>query len=65
MLVKSFDGDACAGEDYVALDKRITFRGEASQTVEVQICDDDDPEPDEDFFVQLYDPNLRNENGEP
>lgn len=26
---------------------------------------DDEPEPDEDFFVQLYDPNLRDENGEP
>jgi hypothetical protein len=65
LLVKSFDGDAVAGEDYVAFDKKIVFRGEESQTIEIQICDDDDPEPDEDFFVQLYDPNLKNGNGGP
>jgi hypothetical protein len=35
LLVKSFDGDACAGEDYIAFDKKITFRGEQSQTIEV------------------------------
>jgi hypothetical protein len=34
----------------------LEFRdGQKSQNVEVEIMDDDDWEPDEDFFVQLFD----------
>lgn len=56
--VATIDGDAKAGEDYVAYDGVVEFAtGEYSKFVEVGIKDDDNWEPDEDFFVQLYHPN--------
>lgn len=33
------------------------MKGEKEKTIKIGIMDDDDWEPDEDFFVQLYDPN--------
>jgi hypothetical protein len=65
VLVKTYDGDAVGGDDYVPFNEVISFRGEKSRLIMIQIMNDDEPEPDEDFFVQLYDPNLRNEYGEP
>lgn len=50
------DAEAKAGEDFIAVDRVITFRnGQEQQQVDVEIKDDDDWEPDEDFFVQLCD----------
>lgn len=58
----TIDGDAKAGEDYGAFDGVIQFaKGESTKTIDVQINDDDNWEPDEDFFVQLYDPNSNQE----
>ena len=34
-------------------------KGQGVKTIEVEILDDDEWEPDEDFFVQLYDPDTK------
>jgi hypothetical protein len=54
-LVKTVDDQAKAGEDYQELVQTINFKdNEAFQVVEVFINDDENWEPDEDFWVQLY-----------
>jgi solute carrier family 8 (sodium/calcium exchanger) len=51
------DAEAVAGDDYVALDRVIEFKkGQKSEIINVQIIDDEEWEPDEDFFIKLYDP---------
>mmetsp|Transcript_15526 Transcript_15526/g.20991 ORF Transcript_15526/g.20991 Transcript_15526/m.20991 type:complete len:257 (-) Transcript_15526:801-1571(-) len=58
--IRTIDGDATKGEDYVAIDEIITFKkGQSSIEVPVTIIDDDGWEPDEDFFVELYDPEYK------
>lgn len=58
----TIDGDAKANDDYVPFDDVIHFaNGESTKTFDVGIKDDDNWEPDEDFFVQLYDPNTNEE----
>jgi solute carrier family 8 (sodium/calcium exchanger) len=60
--VTTIDDAAIAGDDYEKVDKRIDFKpGQASDYIEVIINDDDNWEPDEDFYVQLYDPNTMQE----
>ena len=55
LLVKTVDDQAKAGEDYQELVQTLEFKeGEAFQVVEVFINDDENWEPDEDFWVQLY-----------
>jgi solute carrier family 8 (sodium/calcium exchanger) len=55
--VVTIDAEAIAGDDYDKVDKCIEFSpGEKFQYVEVLIHDDENWEPDEDFFVQLYNP---------
>jgi len=50
------DAEAKAGEDYEKVDTILNFNhGEKQKFVEVVIKDDDDWEPDEDFYMQLYD----------
>lgn len=54
--VKTVDAEAKAGEDFDALDTVLNFSsGEDVKYVKVIIHDDDSWEPDEDFFVQLFD----------
>jgi len=54
--VCTIDAEAKAGEDYEKLDTIVEFtKGQKDKFVEVVIKDDDSWEPDEDFFVQLYD----------
>lgn len=48
-------GNAKAGHDYDLYDQPVAFDGEASKKVEIGIIDDDEWEPDEDFYVELYD----------
>jgi len=58
----TIDGDAKANEDYIPFDGIIEFgNGEHTKTFAVGIKDDDNWEPDEDFFVQLYEPNTNKE----
>ena len=56
MRVKSVDGSALAGKDYNYVDQVVNFKaGERSKLIKVGIIDDDIAEPDEDFFLQLFD----------
>lgn len=59
--VRTKDGEACAQDDYIPVDDIIHFKsGEMEAEVVVKILDDDDWEPDEDFFVELYDEGSKN-----
>lgn len=50
------DGEAIADEDYKAIDELITFeKNKTTAKVSIDIIDDDDWEPDENFYVELYD----------
>ena len=54
--VYTTDGTAKAGDDYEKIDQVVHFtKGQKYQYVEVKIYDDDEVEPDEDFFVRLRD----------
>lgn len=60
MGVRTKDDTALDGEDYKAIDKVITItKGQAEHIVEIEIIDDDNWEPDEDFLVELYDPETK------
>ena len=62
VFVRTVDAEAKAGEDYEKVEETLEFKdGESTKFIEVKINDDDNWEPDEDFFVQLYDPNTREE----
>lgn len=56
VLVKTVDDQAKAGEDYQELIEVLNFKGEEFKVIEVKINDDENWEPDEDFYVQLYEP---------
>ena len=54
--VRTKDGDAIAEDDYMPIDEKVTFKsGQADAEVSVKIIDDDQWEPDEDFYVELVD----------
>ena len=54
--VRTIDGDAQAGKDYDGVDEPINFtKGQEFAEIKVGIHDDEEWEPDEDFFVELYD----------
>ena len=52
--VESFDGSAKQGSDYVAVNEQIVFGPYAKEReVAVKIIDDNQWEPDEEFFLRL------------
>jgi len=55
--VRTVDGEASAPKDYEAIDEVLEFKGGKNQVEEVKIAiiDDEQWEPDEDFYVELYD----------
>ena len=54
---KTIDAEAKAGDDFEEFDQVVSFAaGEKSKLIKIIINDDDNWEPDEDFFVQLYQP---------
>ena len=56
--VVTIDAEAKAGDDYEKVDEVLNFaNGETHKFINVIINDDDNWEPDEDFFAQLYDPD--------
>ena len=58
ICVRTVDGDAVAEDDYYPIDEPISFKkGVGEAEVSVRIIDDDGWEPDEDFYVEIYDPN--------
>ncbi len=58
--VRTVDGEAKEGDDYGKVDEIINFEdGQETGSVSISIVDDEDWEPDEDFYVELYDPHSR------
>jgi solute carrier family 8 (sodium/calcium exchanger) len=56
--VRTLDDTACAPDDYRQIDETLLFdKDEMQKTVKVEIIDDNEWEPDEDFLVELYDVN--------
>lgn len=54
--VRTYDGEATANADYKPIDESVTFKnGQGEAEVKVDIIDDEGWEPDEDFYVELYD----------
>ena len=54
--VKTIDAEAESPGDYIAVDQVIEFeQGTKEAEISIVIVDDEAWEPDEDFFVQLYD----------
>jgi hypothetical protein len=54
--VRTKDDTAKSPADYVAINEAITLeKGPCEHIVSVKIVDDEGWEPDEDFFVELYD----------
>ena len=59
--IRTIDGTANAGVDdepgdYESIDvKKTLIDGEIETTVQVKIVDDEGVEPDEDFYIELYD----------
>ena len=54
--VKSRDDTATAGEDYDEVNELVEFtKSEKSKEILITIHDDDEWEPDEDFYLDLYD----------
>lgn len=61
---KSRDGTAHAGQDYGAVEGEITFAPEETRKdIEIIIIEDKDFEEDEWFFVDLFDPKVKNLEG--
>jgi solute carrier family 8 (sodium/calcium exchanger) len=59
--IRTVDDTANAGSDYEAIDTTVSFGdGQIEQFVEVKIINDDTFEPDEDFYLELYDPETGN-----
>ena len=54
--VRTVDGEALAEDDYKPINEEVKFKsGQTYAEVAVKIIDDDQWEPDEDFYVELCD----------
>jgi hypothetical protein len=56
--IRTVDGTAKAMDDYVPVDEivRISY---LEYKFDIKIIDDDSLEPDEDFYIEIYDPNTK------
>jgi solute carrier family 8 (sodium/calcium exchanger) len=58
--VRTIEDSAKNGRDYDNIDQVITMKpNESEATVEVRIHDDDEWNPDNDFYLELYDVNTK------
>lgn len=58
--VRTIDDTAFDGEDFKAIDRIVTIStGQNEQVIEIEILDDDQWEPDEDFLIEIYDPTTK------
>lgn len=56
--IRTLDGTATAPDDYHSIDETLVFEKEEDEkTIKVEIVDDNEWEPDEDFLIELYDVN--------
>ena len=52
--VDTMDGTADEGDDYIAMHEIVTFEpGQKEMDIELEIVDDDDWEPDEEFYFKV------------
>lgn len=52
--IETIEGTATSGQDYVEIDKVLTFEpGESSKMVDVEIINDSQWEPDEEFYLRM------------
>ena len=59
--VRTIDDTACHPDDYQEIDEVLTFkRDEMQKSVKVEVVDDNEWEPDEDFLIELYDVSTSN-----
>jgi len=55
--IRTVSDTATSPEDFEAIDRIISFNpNQKDEVVQIKIVDDEGWEPDEDFFVELYDP---------
>ena len=60
--IRTVESTAKSGNDFKPLDEAITMdKRETERTIEIQIIDDNQWEPDLDFYVELYDPSQKGE----
>lgn len=58
--IRTLEGTATEHEDYEKIDKILEFEdGQEFISIEIGIVDDDIVEPDENFFVELYNPETQ------
>jgi len=57
--IRTKDDTAVAPDDYEAIDEKITVKAENIHAQKIVIKNDEGWEPDEDFFVELYDPETK------
>lgn len=58
--IRTRDGTATAPDDYHSIDQVLVFgQTEHEKEVSIDIVDDNEWEPDEDFYVELYDVNTQ------
>jgi solute carrier family 8 (sodium/calcium exchanger) len=54
--VRTVDGEAKSPDDYDSVDQKLEFEdGKGSFELKIKVKDDDEWEPDKDFFIELYD----------
>lgn len=49
--VRTIEAEAKAGHDFDEFDNIITFKGEQKKFIDIKIIDDDNWEPDKEFFI--------------
>lgn len=57
--IRTKDDTAVAPDDYEAINEKITVKAENIHAQKIVIKNDEGWEPDEDFFVELYDPETK------
>jgi len=53
--VRTVAGEAIAPTDYEAVDQEVAFEKAGNSEIKIKIKDDEEWEPDKDFFVEIYD----------
>ena len=58
MNIRTVEGDAKENEDFLKLDEQIEFTDDCldKQEIEITIVNSKEFEPDEEFYVELYNP---------
>lgn len=56
--MRTVDGEAISGRDFIGVDNVITFmKGETNKSIPIKINKVEGWQPDENFYIELYDPS--------